>query len=207
MTTTNDLTRKTGSAFQPKPNYYRSTPVKPVVIDGKEFTTAAQCMTFIGYGDSNNMTVRSLDYNVRCQDYKDLIACIEIIDSYNDFDATKIKRAAVWVLNLQHYLNEGNANNGNNLFDFTIARESSPAFYVKWNGKYNNKFIADSEKVAHTQTQPEGSILFWKEYTEEDFRLQMERLSESIGADEFSIEDTYTYQTGEKCLTARFWFD
>jgi len=163
-------------------------------------------MTVIGYGDDNryNLPVRSLDYKVKCEDFKDLIACIEIIDSYNEFDASRIKKAAFWELNLAHYLNEANPNNGKGLFGFHIAREGSPAFYVNWNQKYSCKVIADRELV---QAPEEGENLYWKEYTVEDFTASMDKLSNAIGADEFSIEENYTYEDGQKSYTARFWFD
>lgn len=204
MTTT---TRKTGQSFQPKPKFYPYKDDKGVKIGNKTLKTAAQIMTLIGYGDIQNLPVRSLDYCVKCESFADLMACIEIIDSYNEFDAARIKKAAFWELNKLHYLNSENPNNGKNLFDFHIARESSPAFYVKWNGKYNTAIIKDKEPLEATATQEAGEMLFWEEYTEEDFRASMSRLGDAIGADEFSIENPYTYQTGEKCLTARFWFN
>jgi len=197
-------TRKTGVSFQSKSKYYFEREVKPVNIAGHEVTTAAQAMTLIGYGDSHSIPLRSLDYNVKCEDFKDLMACITIIDSYNEFDAARIKKAAVWELNLQHYLNDNNANNGKCLFDFHIAREGSPAFYVNWNQKYSCKIIADREPIEASEP---GENLFWKEYTVEDFKASMSKLAASIGADEFDIKEQYTYEDGQKSYEARFWFD
>lgn len=199
--------KKTGYSFQPESKIYFDRELKPVNFQGKEYTTAAQLMTVIGYGDSNGIPCRSLDYCVKCEDFADLMRCIEIINSYNDFEADRIKKYSFWRLNLQHYLNTANPNNGKQLFDFYIARECSPAFYVKYNGKYNNFIIKDTEQIPATETQEAGKILYFEEYTEADFRENMTLLSSQIGADEFSIKTTYTYQTGENCLEARFWFD
>lgn len=199
--------RKTGQSFQPKRNNYFTNDSHKVEFNGKRYETAAQLMTAIGYGDSNNLAVRSLDYCVKCEDFKDLKSCLKIIGSYNDFDAERIIKSAVWPLNLQHYLNEGNQNNGKQLFEFHIAREYSPAFYVKYNGKYNCWVITDREPAEATETQPAGEILYFEEYTEADFTERMSRLSKEIGADEFSIKTEYTYSSGENCLIARFWWD
>lgn len=196
--------RKTGQSFQPKRNNYFTNDSRKVEFNGKQYETAAQLMTAIGYGDSDNLPVRSLDYCVKCEDFNDLKACLKIISSYNDFDAERIIKSAVWPLNLQHYLNEGNPNNGKCLFDFHIAREGSPAFYVCWNQKYSCKVISDREPI---ELPEPGENLYWTEYTVEDFRASMEKLSLSIGADEFDISEQYTYEDGQKSYEVRFWFD
>lgn len=199
--------RKTGQSFQPKKGNYFTPNSRTTNFNGKEYKTAAQLMTAIGYGDSQNLPVRSLDYCVKCEDFEDLKACFDIIGSYNEFDAERIKKYTNWRLSIQHYLNTANPNNGKPLFDFHIAREHSPAFYVKYNGKYNNFYIKDREDVEATETQPPGQILYFEEYTEDDFRENMQLIANQIGADEFDIKTEYTYNTGENCLTARFWFD
>lgn len=199
--------RKTGQSFQPKRNNYFIKDSRKVEFNGKQYETAAQLMTAIGYGDSDNLPVRSLDYCVKCEDFKDLKACFDIIGSYNEFDTERVKKYTNWRLSIQHYLNDASPNNGNPLFTFHIAREYSPAFYVKYNGKYNNYYIKDRETVEATETQEPGQILYFEEYTEEDFRENMQLIANQIGADEFSIKVEYTYSSGENCLVARFWWD
>lgn len=189
------------------PQQYVSHCVKDesnVIVDNTEVTTAAQAMTLIGYGHK----CRSLDYRVRCEDFEDFKACINIISSYNEFDAALIVKKSFWYLALTHYLNSDNPNNGRPLFDFTIGREYSPVFYVSYNGKYNNKQIIDTETIIdNDEPEKAGTEIFWGEYSEQDFRDNMAKLEKEILVDEFSINEDHTYETGEKCLTARFWWD
>jgi len=200
--------KQSGVSFQPANkygNFKRET--NPVKIGGIDVTTSAQAQTVIAYGDSYNMPFRNLGFKCGCDDFADLIRCIEIIKSYNEFDADRIKKHAFFALNLQHYLNERNPNNGKSLFEFHIAREGSPAFYVNWNEKYGKFIIKDTEPVEASEGQEAGDNLYWEEYTAEDFKQSMADLSGKIGADEFDIEEDYTYPDGTKSFTARFWFD
>lgn len=210
----NNTTTKAGKSFLSLKNHshivhpqFRSRWVKEdstITVIDKQVTTAAQAMTLIGYSS----TCRSLDYRVKCEDFNDLKACINIIESYNDFDAALIVKKAFWYLALHHFVNSDNPNNGKDLFDFHIAREYSPAFYVGYNGKYNNRQIVDTETIQNNdEPDKAGTEIFWGEYSEQDFRENMEKLAKQINADEFSIKESFTYDTGEKHLTARFWWD
>lgn len=205
-------TKQSGQSFQTVKMYHlENSPIVSrndyPVIAGKKCTSAAQAMTVIGYGDSFNLAVRSLDYQIKCEDFKDFATCIKLINSYNEFDSDRILAAAKGVLDLKMYLNENNGNNGGSLFTFIIARESSPAFYVKYNEKHYNKVVTNIEAVQATETTPQGNNIFWEEYTADEFKEQMSRLSGAIGADEFSIEWDFEYSDGQKCYSARFWFD
>lgn len=208
------LTVKTGKSFQPDSIYKPIKDPKRFIEIGKvKARTSAQAMTAIAYGDSDTVGIpfRNLDFNTKCEDYHDLAACIKIIDSYNEFDADTILKQIPFILNLQHYLNEGNPNNGKSLFDFEIGREGSPSFYIGWNEYYNNKRITDYEIVnakPATETepaQPSGRWLFWEEYTADQFKQNMELLAATIKADEIDIEENDFF--GKKSFKARFWFD
>ena len=134
--TTTTTTRKTGKSYNRLSNapylQARAEKEKGIKIGNVTAKTSAQAMTAIAYGDSNkvNIPMRNLDFKTKCEDYKDWAACIEIIESYNEFDSSLILKKAFWALNLQHFLNEDNVNNGKSFFDFEIGREGSPSFYV-----------------------------------------------------------------------------
>lgn len=171
-------------------------------------TTSAQAMTCIAYGDSNTVQIpmRNLDFKTKCDSYQDWAKCIQIIESYNEFDSSLILKKAFWLLNLQHFLNQDNPNNGNSFFDFEIGREGSPSFYVGLNCKYHNKIIKDTEKIPATEDKEAITEIIWEEYTAEDFKANMATLAGSIKADEFDIEEKLHF--GDTLyLTARFWFD
>lgn len=207
---TQTKTRKSGKSFNRLPNQWYLKPKQqectPLTIGIHETTTAAQAMTAIGYGDSHELKVRSLHYKVECEDYADLISCIKIIDSYNEFDADLIAKKAFWRLNLQHFLNDDNGNNGKSFFNFSVGRESSPCFYVSLNTRFHNKIIKDTEEMPATNDREAGTELFWEEYTANDFKENMTALASEIKADEFNIEEQ-TYFGDTLVLTARFWFD
>jgi len=196
--------KNSGASFLSLRNAVNFSPAennRDIKIGKASAKTAAQAITAIAYGDINNVGIpfRSLDTKTKCEDYADFAACISIIESYNDFDSRRILKAANWVLNKRHFLNEDNPNNGQSLFSFSIARESSPAFYVVFNQRFCGQVIKDYEKVESKETP--GYTLYWEEYTENDFKAEMERLAAEIGADEFDIYEE------SKVYTARFWFD
>ena len=204
-------TKQTGKSFNRTSNTPYLNPKKEKgtgIQIGKVLAfTSAQAMTAIAYGDCNTVQIpmRNLDFKTKCDSYQDWAKCIEIIQSYNEFDSSLILKKAPFVLNLQHFLNQDNANNGGSFFDFEIGREGSPSFYVGLNCQYHNKIIKDTEKIEATEDQPAITEIFWEEYTAEDFRANMATLAGTIKADEFSIEEIQTY--GGLYLTARFWFD
>jgi len=112
----NTTVLKTGKSFNQLSNQWylkpRNEDVKLFSVGSHMPATAAQAITIIGYGDAgkNNLPVRSLDYCVKCDNYNDFTACIEIINSYNEFDAALITKKAFWKLNLKHFLNDNNVN-------------------------------------------------------------------------------------------------
>jgi hypothetical protein len=203
-------TKQSGKSFLSLRNAGNFAPVtdkvKTIQIGKIAAKSSAQAVTALAYGDNSNVNApfRALDIKTRCEDYQDFAACISIIESYNEFDSDRILKAANWTLNKRHFLNGDNPNNGKSLFEFSIAREGSPAFYVQYNEKYGNKFIKDYEKV--TDAENPGLYLYWEEYTPEDFKAEMSSLAASIGADEFDIEEQ-AYYGEQKLFTARFWFD
>ena len=153
--------------------------------------SAAQLMTLTAYGDCNfgqkaGMPFRNLDFRASCEDYNDFEKCIQLIDSYNDYDAAGMLPALQRYLNQKKYYNEGNPNNGNSFFKFEIAREGSPAFYVSFIPQWD-RFMYDGNN------QPQG-------YDLADFKRQMANLKDIIKADEMNIEE------GSR-IEARFWFD
>ena len=153
--------------------------------------TAAQAITLIAYGDTSNgeranIPFRSLDYRVKCEDFKDFLGCINLIDSYNNFDASKMAIVLQQYLDLKKFVNDNNANNGRPFFTFEIARESSPAFYVSYLPLWDKYILNNGLKVP---------------YTLEAFRESMEDLKDLIQADEMDITVT------EHQIEARFWFD
>lgn len=162
-----------------------------LTFDNVKVTSAAQAMTLMAYGDCNvgekaHIPFRNLSFKAECESFSDLAKCLEIIESYNDFDAKEMMPYLSRKLALKHYINENNPNNGNDLFKFEIAREGSPAFYVSLSPKWNKTIILNDG--THT------------EYTVTDFKKSMADLKELIKADEMDIEETHQ-------ITARFWFD
>lgn len=154
--------------------------------------TSAQLMTQIGFGDCSNhdLPVRNLHFSVQCDSFEDFLSCLNLIESYNEFDAYDIKEHLVSYLNEKRYWNEKNPNNGNDLFTFIVGRESSPVFYVKFSSYLNPKVIISQS----------GEKYNYEPYTNEMFKTNMKILSQLIKADEFSIEEGHS-------LVARFWFD
>lgn len=210
MTNTQTNNKQSGKSFLSLRNASNFKPfansANPLQVGKIAAKTAAQALTAISYGDCNNVSInfRALNIKIDCEDYADLSACLSIIESYNEFDSSRILKAANWVLNKRHFVNEDNPNNGKSLFDFSIAREGSPSLYVQYNEKYGNRFIKDYEKIEDAENP--GFELFWEEYTPEDFKHEMSLLSNAIGADEFNIEEK-AYYGEQKVYTARFWFD
>jgi len=152
--------------------------------------SAAQLMTLTAYGDSTNgekagMPFRSLNFKTECESFEDFAKCIDIIDSYNEFDAAEISPVLRQYLNIKKHFREGNPNNGNDFFKFEIAREGSPAFYIS--------FLPEWDKLVYRNGVPTP-------YTLQQFKSDMEALCSYIKADEMDITEEYQ-------VTARFWFD
>lgn len=152
-----------------------------------DFTSnsAAQAMTLIGYGDCVNASIpfRNLDFKCRCESFNDMIKCLQLIHSYNEFDSDLIAPMAKTFLNKGVFYNDNNPNNGNDLFTFDVAREGSPALYV-------------SLSLVRSQI----SLVDGKQYNAAQFNADMEAFSQACRCDEFNIEKGYT-------LVARFWWD
>lgn len=153
-------------------------------------TSAAQLMTLCAYGDSSmgdkaGMPFRNLNFRAECESFDDFAKCIDLIESYNEFDADQMRIVLKQYLNLKKYYKEGNPNNGNDFFKFEIAREGSPAFYVS--------FMPNWDKQVYRNGEPTP-------YTLEQFKTDMEALCAYTKADEMDIEE------GQR-VEARFWFD
>lgn len=156
-----------------------------IKIGNTTANSAAQAMTLIGYGDcvKSDIPFRNLDFKCRCQSLNDLVKCLGIIHSYNDFDSDLIKPRANEFLNKQAFYNDGNPNNGNDLFTFDIAREGSPALYVSVSQYTLSVVNVDGRK-----------------YGISEFKADMKAFAEAAKSDEFDIEQSHQ-------LTARFWWD
>lgn len=168
-----------------------TTKTKEMSLNGIKVTSAAQAMTVIAYGDCNKMEkagipFRCLNFRTECHDYNDFEKCIELIDSYNEFDAGEMKSYLRLFLDLKKFYNDKNPNNGNSFFKFEIARESSPAFYVSFVPMFDKNIIDEDNNI--------------KPYTKSGFSLLMENLKDMIKADEMDITEDYR-------VIARFWFD
>lgn len=153
--------------------------------------SAAQAQTLIAYGDLYDLPFRNLSFKVECEDFKDFAACLRIIKQYNEFNSAKILQKATELMDIKRYWNEKNPNNGRNMYSFEIARESSPAFYIKFNDFLKPKSIADGEIFEHT-----GEI----------FERNMKMIKEFIEPDEFELEKNNFYNESTY-YTARFWYD
>jgi len=90
--------------------------------------TSAQAVTKICYKEST----RNLNFRIQCEDLEDLKECVHIIKGYNNFDWKKINEALDKHVGLKRFYGEKHPNNGNDLFEFEIAREGSPAIYIKY---------------------------------------------------------------------------
>lgn len=159
---------------------------KKIKIGNIFCNSSAQIMTAAGYGDTTGIAFRNLNYQAKCENYSDFIECLKIIGSYNEFDFLEIREDLEEYLSLKLFYNEKNINNGNDLFDFYIGRESSPVFYVRLFLMSGKKMIKNGEIIP---------------YTEKDFEINMKILANLIKADEFTIDKT------DWDIKARFWFD
>ena len=80
--------------------------------------TTSQKVTKLCYTEET----RNLNYAIRCDNKADLMACVELIDSYNYFDAKKINAV---LLDLDE---------GEDKYTYAIGREGSPAIYIGFAG-------------------------------------------------------------------------
>lgn len=111
----------------------------------KKLTTAQE---FIKRG--YNESTRNLNFQVGCEDLKDLIKCIQIIKEYNDFDAVLINDLLV---NLER-------TEGITLKEFRIGRENSPVIYIKGRGvNFENELIAFAQCAKADECNFTRSIL------------------------------------------------
>ena len=171
--------------------------IKSLNIDKYEVGSAAQGMTLIAYGEIFNIPFRSLDYNCKCNDFQDFRKCLKLINSYNEYDYSEMKKHIYNYLDKHKFYSEWNPNNGLPLFSYYIARESSPCFYVEFSDYLSSNVIVNRE----------GAEVEYCNYSTDDFKKEMSILSQLIKADEFSIKEK-KYPLGEaSILTARFWFD
>ena len=99
--------------------------------------TPAQQVTKICYTEET----RILDFNCACEDLEDLVGCIEIIRSYNEFDSKCINEA------LKRYCN--------NSYTYTIGRENSPVLYIE---SSSDAFEVCMNKIATMIGQDEFGI-------------------------------------------------
>jgi hypothetical protein len=166
-----------------------------VIIAGKEVYTAAQMMTMAAY-DERLLPFRSLAFECECENAEDLKQCVSIIDSYNEFSARKIKHALDEHLNLKSFYGETNPNNGNDMFKYTISRESSPAIYVTY-----NVYGKDLKAIKFR----EGATVHTEDFSAEEFKTRCAQFAKETSTDTFKIEE------GDfgimKTYKARFWWD
>lgn len=151
-------------------------------IDIKDCTTFAQATTKIGYNEST----RCLNFKSECENLEDAKKCIEIIRAYNDFDYQKVNRALEAWLGVKKYYNADNPNNGNDFFEFSIAREGSPALYISYWSEFSNQYSENGEI---------------KKMTGDEFERRMEAVKHATHADELHFEP----EGG--MMVARLWWD
>lgn len=184
------------SAKRKRPYYEREK--KGVMFGPVEVFTAAQAAIVSAYGDSyEGIPFRCLNMQTECEDLTDAIRCIEIIKSYNEFDAHRIKTCMRDILNIQQWYSSDNCNNGKSPFRFKVGREGSPVLYVEW-VKYGTTNVI---KERH------GADVEYGEYTVEEFTTTMQTLSNAMLADEFNIEKQEYGNGAHQYFTARFWWD
>ena len=157
-------------------------------IDLSKAKTSAQAVTTVCYNEST----RNLDYRIKCEDFKDLKACISIIHGYNQFNHTTINKALDTYFGLRKYYGEDNGNNGNDLFEFEIGREGSPAMYVSL---WTYKFGANDKIRVYTND------VNVEEYKTSEFDLAAKAFQHDAIADECNTVGG----TGQ--MTYRFWWD
>ena len=160
-------------------------------IGNEIVTSAAQAITLIAYGDSSDartakVPFRSLSYRTQCRNFADFASCLKIIGNYGKFNPNSMMAELNKYLNLKKYFNPDNPNNGYSFFNFEIAREGSPAFYISFNPEQDNTIMI-------------GNVLM--PYSVEGFRECMADLKILIKAEEMDITENYG------SYTARFWFD
>lgn len=167
-------------------------------------------MTLTGYGDSAagtaaGITYRSLSYKVECENVWDLKKCVKIIDSYNEFAAADVCAALNKHLSFAKFYSEGNPNNGNELLRYEIAREGSPAIYVRFS--HYNMAGGDTVKIL---TDREGNLIYTEEYHVDDFVKELkgrcQQFANDTAADECDIQQDYN-ENGLRIITYRFWWD
>jgi hypothetical protein len=168
---------------------------KSVTIAGKEVFSAAQMMTMAAY-EERLLPFRSLAFECECENAEDLKQCVSIIDSYNEFSARKIKNSLDEHLNLKSFYGETNPNNGNDMFKYTISRESSPAIYVTY-----NVYGKDLKAIKYR----EGATVHADDFSAEEFKTRCALFAKETSADIFKIEEgDYGMM---KTYKARFWWD
>jgi len=179
----------------------KKAPAPVANISGRDIFTSAQGMTLLGYGDSNvggknAILCRSLDYLVECNDLTDLMSCLRIIDSYNEFDAHIVCNALKTYAAKKSFYGETNPNNENDRFKFKVGRQSSPVFYVRF-----SEYLSPKVEVSRN-----GAEVEYRLYTGQDFKVDMSCLSDACKCDSFDIQEGELTGTA-KYYTARFWFD
>ena len=129
---------------------------------------------------------RNLNFRIQTADLKDLKECVKIIDQYNEFDHKTVNEYLDTFADYKKFYNEGNPNNGQDLFVFEIGRESSPAMYIKYRNTFNDDY----------QT-PDGEL---KKMSVEQFKTNMKVLAQAIKADECDFTDGWETE-------CRLWWD
>jgi len=153
-------------------------------INLDECKTSAQSVTKICYNEST----RNLNYRIQCRDLEDLKKCVRIIDGYNEFEWKNVNEALDKYCGVKRYYNEDNPNNGNNLFDFDIAREGSVAMYIKF-------YLSIGGNLVYSK---EGEI---KTFSKETFKLLCKAFQSDAKADECDVSKEGGY------LVCRLWWD
>ena len=147
--------------------------------------TSAQAVTQICY----NEPTRNLNYRIQCENLKDLQECVRVIEGYNEFEWKRVNKALDEYFSIKRYYNKDNSNNGNNLFDFDIAREGSVAMYIKFYQGLGDNTMCYSK---------DGKI---EKFTKENFKTLSKAFQHDARADECDIYDEGGY------LVCRLWWD
>jgi len=148
--------------------------------------TSAQAVTKICY----NENTRNLNFRIKCGDLKDLKECVQIIEGYNAFEWKKVNEALDLCASLKRFYGKDNPNNGQDFFEFEVAREGSPAIYIKY-------YAGSADQLKFYPISGKAT----KEFKPSTFKKLMDLFQEESLANECDI---YTESIYEVC---RLWWD
>ena len=128
------------------------------------------------------------DCLAKCNDFEDLIYCLELVGDYNEFNSSETIQN-LKNFNKKIYYNENNLNNGKDLFDYWFGWEGSHVFYVGFNHQYHKFALAPDYQNYYP-------------YPVTEFEIDCGILAKNINANEFEFTEQ-----NDTVTKSRFWFD